>query len=332
MKQIHDRVVFCPIRIDNMSETERNHAMESLMFLFQKKCVRIKARTCANGSTQRQYITKDEATSPTISHEAKIITGVIEAKQKHDIMTADIPYALVQTDIDQSGKKIIMKIREELVDILVDVSPEIYSNYVVQEKGQSVLYVQMLKALYGMMVSSLLYYKKLRKDIESIGFEVNPYDTCVANQIIKGKQHTITWHVDDVKSSHEDIKVNDEFFDWLKDKYANDKIGEVKAKRGTKHNYLGMTLDYKTPGILKIDMTEYVKSMIEECPHKVQGRNATPWTENLFKVDANAKQLGQERKETFHTFLMKGMFLCKQGRPDIQPAIAFLSTRCQDPN
>ena len=110
-------------------------------------------------------------------------------------MTADIPNAFVQTDIDQSGEKIIMKIRGEMVDILVEVSPEIYSNYVVQKKGQS---VQMLKALYGMMVSSLLYYKKLRKDIESIGFEVNPYDMCVANRIIKGKQHTITWHVDDV--------------------------------------------------------------------------------------------------------------------------------------
>jgi len=51
-----------------------------------------------------------------------------------------------------------------------------------------------------MMVSSLLYYKKFRKDIESIGFEVNPYDMCVANRMIKGKKHTITWHVDDVKS------------------------------------------------------------------------------------------------------------------------------------
>ena len=47
---------------------------------------------------------------------------------------------------------------------------------------------------------------------------------CVANRIIDGKQPTISWHVDDVKSSHEDRKVNDEFFDWLKDKYANENI------------------------------------------------------------------------------------------------------------
>ena len=29
---------------------------------------------------------------------------------------------------------------------------------------------------------------------------------------------------------------------------------------------------------------------------------------------------------------MKGMFLCKQGRQDIQPGIAFLATRTTEPN
>jgi len=51
---------------------------------------------------------------------------------------------------------------------------------------------------------------------------------------------------------------------------------------------------------------------------------ATLWTENLFKVDESSKRLGLEREETFHTFVMKGMFLCKRCRPEIQPAIAFL--------
>jgi len=102
MKQIHDRVVFHPIRIINMSGTERKHAMESLMFLVQKKCGSIKAITCANGSTHHQYITKNEATSLTVSHEATITTEVIEAKQQCDIMTAVISNAFVQMDIDQS--------------------------------------------------------------------------------------------------------------------------------------------------------------------------------------------------------------------------------------
>ena len=63
-------------------------------------------------------------------------------------------------------------------------------------------------------------------------------------------------------SSHEDSKVSDKFLDWLNDKYSNDNIRE--AKRRTKQYYLEMTLDNTTPGSLKLDMTEYVKSMVEE--------------------------------------------------------------------
>ena len=65
-----------------------------------------------------------------------------------------------------------------------------------------------------MLESAMLFYKKLKKDLESIGFKFNPYNPCVANCIINGKQHTVCWHVDDIKSSHVDKKVQDEFKDW----------------------------------------------------------------------------------------------------------------------
>jgi len=48
----------------------------------------------------------------------------------------------------------------------------------------------MLTALYGMMIAWILYYKMFRKDMGSIGFEVNPYDISVANRIVNRKQHT----------------------------------------------------------------------------------------------------------------------------------------------
>ncbi len=55
----------------------------------------------------------------------------------------------------------------------------------------------MLKALYGMMMSSLLYYLKFRVDLKGIGFRVNPNDPCVAKRIAKNRQHTVIWYVDD---------------------------------------------------------------------------------------------------------------------------------------
>ena len=42
----------------------------------------------------------------------------------------------------------------------------------------------------------------------------------------KQKQLTIFWHVDDLKSSHIDPKVNDEFLQWIKDMFGQ--LGEVK--------------------------------------------------------------------------------------------------------
>jgi len=123
-------------------------------------------------------------------------------------MTVNIPNAFFQADFDQSGEKVIIKIRGELVDILLEIGPEIYSNYVIEKRSEGPLHPN-VEALYGMMVSSLLYYWKFHKDIEIIGLEVNPEDMCVANPIINGKQDTITWNVADVKSSHEDSKFND---------------------------------------------------------------------------------------------------------------------------
>ena len=61
--------------------------------------------------------------------------------------------------------------------------------------------MKLLKALYGLMEASLLFYKKLLKDLEDKGFETNPYDPCVANKMINGSQFTIVWHVDDLNSA-----------------------------------------------------------------------------------------------------------------------------------
>jgi len=58
-----------------MPETDRMHAI-----LVKERCGWIKARTCAYGSTQHEFITKVEVASLTLSHEAPI-TGAIEAKR-----------------------------------------------------------------------------------------------------------------------------------------------------------------------------------------------------------------------------------------------------------
>ena len=52
----------------------------------------------------------------------------------------------------------------------------------------------------------------------------------------------------------------------------------------------------------------------------------------MFKTNDNAELLDHKKKEDFHTFVAKGLFLCKRARPDIQTTIAFLTTRVQRPD
>ena len=96
------------------------------MFLEEKRNGHTKARTCANWSMQRGYISKEESIIPTAAIEAILITGVIEAKEDRDIMTLDIPNAFLQTDIlkSDSGERTIMKFRGILVDMLCEIDPE----------------------------------------------------------------------------------------------------------------------------------------------------------------------------------------------------------------
>ena len=117
-----------------------------------------------------------------------------------------------------------------------------------------------------MLVSAMLFYDKLTKALLSYSFELNPYNPCVANKIVNGEQLTVCWHVDDLKSSHINPKVNDEFLQWIKDTFRQ--LGEVKMTLGPLHDYLGMTLDYSVPAQVSIDMSHYVEKMVKEFPQE----------------------------------------------------------------
>ena len=233
------------------------------MFLKEKRCGTVKGRTVAGGNKQRDFISKEDASSPTVATEAVLLTCIIDAEEGRDVAVVDIPNAFIQTKIEDEEDMAIIKIRGILVDILVEIAPDVYKPYVTTDKkGTKQLVVQCQNAIYGTMTASLLYYRKFCKSLTDIGFEFNPYDPCVANKMISGKQMTICFHVDDCKLSHKDPKENDKMIHWLKQEYESifeDGSGKMSVSRGKIHTYLGMTLDYSIPGIVKITMLDYIQ-------------------------------------------------------------------------
>ena len=98
-----------------------------------------------------------------------------------------------------------MRLDRILAESMLQVAPSLYRKYVTRNtKGKPILYVQLEKAVYGMMKSALQFYRKLAADLKSLGYEINPYNQCVANKNINGKQMTICSHVDDLFVGHED--------------------------------------------------------------------------------------------------------------------------------
>ena len=138
--------------------------------------------------------------------------------------------------------------------------------------------------------------------------------------------------MDNLKSSHINPKVNDEFLQWIKDTFRQ--LSEVKMTQGPLHDYLAMTLDYSVPGQVSIDMSHYVKKMVKEFPQEnLKGASLSSlWNENLFKVQHDSIPLEKEQAELFHTVTVQGLFLHKHGHPNIAPAIAYLTTWVQKPN
>ena len=156
-----------------------------------------------------------------------------------------------------------MKFTGQIVDILIKMNLGRYKGFIVYENRKKVIYVEVIRAIYGMIIASMLWYQKFHKDLEGHGFKFNLYDPFVANKMVNGKQQTVRFHVDDLMSSHEDKRVNDKFLKWLQEKY--DKHGAMKGTRGKEHNYLGQIMKFKKQA-LEIDQTKYVEKMIDEFP------------------------------------------------------------------
>ena len=339
MKQLHLRDTFKPKHWSELSPAQRQTVLESHMFLKEKRDKSIKGRTVAGGNKQRDYISKEDASSPTVATESVLLTCIVDAQEERDVAVIDIPNAFVQTRVEDEKDMAFIKIRGVLVDILVDIAPDVYKSYVTTDKkGIKQLLVQCQNALYGTMVASLLYYRKFVKSLESIGFELNPYDPCVANKMIDGEQMTICFHVDDCKLSHRKPAVMDRMISWLRNEYENifeDGTGAMAVSRGKVHKYLGMTLDYSVRGQVKITMLDYVEEILtafDKADPKAAGTKTSAAPENLFIVNEDSKKLSANRAVEFHNLVAKTLYATKRARPDTCTAIAFLTTRVRSPD
>ena len=79
LSQIHHRDVFRPSDPHKLIWKPKNEALESHMFLEEKKNIDTKGRIVAGGNNQREYTYKKEDSFPTSHTEVVFVTAAIEA-------------------------------------------------------------------------------------------------------------------------------------------------------------------------------------------------------------------------------------------------------------
>jgi hypothetical protein len=130
MNQLHFKKTFKPKHWQELSRVQRQTVLESHMFLKQKRDGKIKGRTVTGGNKQRDCISKEDASSPTVATESVFLSCIIDAEEERDVAVVDIPNAFVQTRVDNENDMAFIKIRGIIVDILVEIAPDVYKSYV----------------------------------------------------------------------------------------------------------------------------------------------------------------------------------------------------------
>jgi hypothetical protein len=139
MDQLHQRSCFTPKSIAEMTQIERRKAQQALMFLGEKRDGTVKGRMVYNGKPTREWLSREDSASPTAALESIMLTAVIDAHKERNVMTCDILNAFIQalmTEVKDGDERVMMKITGVLVNMLVELNPELYGSYLVYERNR----------------------------------------------------------------------------------------------------------------------------------------------------------------------------------------------------
>jgi hypothetical protein len=211
--QLEDLSVYEPIDPATLTKAQRRAALRALNLIKEKRDGRLRP--------QRLLYNKAETTSPTVSTDALMLSIMVDAREGRDVATADVVGAYLKAYMDEF---VLMKFTGESVDILCRMN-EKYKKFVVVEGNSRVLYVKLIKAIYGCVKSALLWYELFTKSLQGMGFVLNPYDPCITQA-----QCTVAWYVDDNKISHINPAVVTSVIERIEAQF-----GKMTVMRGREH-------------------------------------------------------------------------------------------------
>ena len=112
--------VFVPQYFYKSTFDQKSKALKAITFIDFKRSGKVKGRTVANGSVQRLYIPKEEASSPTVSTESVLMVSVINAMEERVVAVCNVSGAFLQAYMDDF---VLVVFENKMVELIVETEP-----------------------------------------------------------------------------------------------------------------------------------------------------------------------------------------------------------------
>jgi len=321
LQQIHRKKVWRAVDTKKLTAEEKGKIIRSSMFMKDKYVAsgafdKFKARLVAGGNGQDREI-YDDLSSPTASTAAIMAIAELCAREGKKVMALDVGGAFLEVHMEET---VHMRLDRTMTRLLVTIDDS-YAEYV-EDNGTMV--VLLLKALYGCVEASLLWYKHLVKKLRQWGFVPNVYEPCVFRKKEKSGVDTIIGiHVDDVFGTGGLDELNEFRV------YMGSVFEKITWKMDDVIDFTGMTFDFREKGKCRVTMVNCERDLIKSSG--VQGTKRSPARADLFEV-TDEGALTEERRKWFHSNVAKLLYLSKRVRPECLLAVSYLTTRVQCSN
>ena len=190
-----------------------------------------------------------------------------------------------------------------------------------ERKGSEDLVCQLIKSLYGLKQSPLVWYKELHSFLVSLGFDRCRKEYCIYVRRINGGLQIVVCYVDDLTLVSPDLEVLIEIKRALAKKYKITDLGEIsymlkmEIKRDRKNK------------LLTISQKKYIDDVLQRFNASDLPSSPTPQTPGLKLVPGRKLTEAEIKAQPYPYRQLVGCFqyLVRGTRPDIANAVRELS-------
>ena len=128
-----------------------------------------------------------------------------------------------------------------------------------------------------------------------LGFSINTYDRCVANNIIDGKKCTIVWYNYYKNLPHVHPNLVTDILEEIKKHF-----GGMVISRDDTNNFLGMTIKISNNKKVELMMKHQIEDTLIQFKYVCGFKVTFPCIQNLLDVNIEAQLLDGVKADFFH--------------------------------